>query len=139
MKYKTFAKRTLKTYKNIFAHQTVADKDGNEIAVMHIPNRLIYPIVREFLTCNPQGDIGSWFGYVLYICVPDATELSELYEAEYGGEACSEWIGDMYDKILLVNPVLDYELVGAFQEPVQHEKIVHVNFGSRKKAKAHLW
>ena len=137
MKYKTYASKVLKAHKGIFMHQMVSDEMGNLIPIMVIPDRLISALVTEFLVSEPRGDIGSWFGYVLHACVPDATELTQLYEDEHGQEACSRWIGDMFDKILLVNPSLTYEIVAVFQEPVQNDKVVYANFG--KRARAHLW
>jgi hypothetical protein len=139
MKYKTYAKSVLKTHKGIFRHQMVTDNVGNTVPVMVIPERLVAPVIMNFLIQKPRGDIGEWFGYVLYICIPDATEMSELYEAEYGKEACSEWIGDLYTHILLINPALDYEMVEAFQEPVKDDKVVQMNSRQRRKGQAHLW
>jgi hypothetical protein len=139
LKYKTYTKNVLRSYKSIFMHQLVGDLDGNQIPVMVIPARLIGPLILDFLVRNPAGDLESWFGYVLYTCVPDASEMSELYEAEHGGDAATDWIVDIYEKILLVNPTLNYKMVEAFQEPVNNDKVVHINFRHRRKATTPLW
>jgi hypothetical protein len=120
-------------------HQLIGDLDGNQIPVMVIPARLIGPLILDFLVRNPAGDLESWFGYVLYTCVPDASEMSELYEVEHGEDAATDWIVDVYEKILLVNPTLDYKMVEAFQEPVNDDKVVHINFRHRRKATTPLW
>jgi hypothetical protein len=139
MKYKTYVNSVTKAYQNIFAHQIVLGMCGNKIPVLQIPSRLVGPLILDFLVRNPEGDIKNWFGYVIYACVPDSTEMSEMYEAENGEDACSEWLGDLYDKILLVNPGLSYEMVAAFQEPIQDDRVVYVNFRHHRRSTTPLW
>ena len=134
-KYRTFAKNVCKDCRDDLMYHIITDMRGNKIPVMAIPNRLVAPLIEDFLLQNPRGDISSWFGYVVYICIPFATEMTEKYSQEYGETSCSEWIGDAYNKIIALNPGLDYDTVEDFQEPVQNKKVVHVNFNISRRAR----
>jgi hypothetical protein len=109
------------------------DLDGNPVPVMVVPARFLGALIYKFLLQRPVGDAGSWITYVVYMCIPAATELLELYESEHGEGSGEKWVCDMYEKTLLVNPLLSYNSIGEHQEPVEDSKVVYVNFNNRRK------
>ena len=133
MKYKRFLSSTRKNYQGVFMHQMVSDIEGNPIPVTVVPPRFTSPLIYMFLTENPDGDVEDWMCYVIYMCIPDATELTQLYDAEHGDGDGSKWMNDMYGKILLINPLLSYKSIVDHQTPIKDDKVIYVNFTTHKK------
>jgi hypothetical protein len=136
MKFKTLAKRLLNKHEWVLMHDVVEDQDQNLIPVMFYPKIVLPCLWNNFLLGHPRSGEDDWHAYVLYMCVPRVKELIELYRRERGDDAGSDWLEDLYDKIVNINPLLKYEALLMYQQtPQNKDNVVYGHFGivSEKK------
>lgn len=133
MKYKQFLKKSCDAHQGMFAHQKMSDVDGNTVLVVKIPKRFVTAMIDRFLKQCPQSKVGEWIDYVIYMCIPDAEDLMQLYEAEHGHDALSVWVADLFQKAVIVNPLVSWDALVCYQEPEENDKVVYVNFAHKER------
>jgi hypothetical protein len=129
--YIMFAGNVYEKHRNEFKHQLIRDSVGCDLPVMSIPARMIPAFVREFMLNAPSKEEVDWIGYVIHLCVPRATELDEILRNIYGEDRWVDWLLDLYGKVLLVNPSLQYNIIKVIlkeTEKEHSENVVKVDF-----------
>ena len=133
MKYVEFLQNVNKNHQGIFFHQKMSDVDGNTIPIVKVPKRFVTAMIDRFLKQCPRSTLGEWITYAIYMCVPDVEELMQLYEAEHGHDMLAIWVGDLFKKITIVNPLVSWDALVCYQEPEENDKVVYINFSDKRR------